>query len=142
MAGAAPRFRFRHFAERWLFVMALEFATYNPTGYSYIDWLYAEVSGLFPVKVFVGVCLFILYVFIVSMALRTLSWSGIIWSVAFFSALTWAGYSLGVRLPTVALTVMWIQVAFATTLAGGMSLALLRQHISGQITPSEEGGHV
>lgn len=142
MAGAAPRFLVKHFVVRWLFIFGLMMATYNPTGYCYVDWLSSEVSGFLPVKVFVGVCLFIVHLFVLSMALRTFSWSGILWSITFFSALSWAGYSLGVRLPTFGLTMMWIQIATTTSLAGGVSLALIRQHISGQITPSEEGGHV
>lgn len=142
MAGGGGRFRLKHFTIRWLFCFSLLSATYNPTGYSYIDWLLEPPTEVFPVKVFVGVCLLIVHLFVLSMALRSLSLWGAIYSVLFFSALSWAGYSLGVRLPTVPLMVVWVQVAIATTLAGGMSLALLRQHVSGQITPSEEGGHV
>ncbi len=127
---------------RWLFAFGLLTATYNPTGYSYVDWLLQPDPEILPVKVFVGVCLLIVHLFVLSMALRTLSLSGVLASIAFFSALTWAGYSLGVRLPTFGLTVLWVQFAVATTLTGGMSLALLRQHVSGQVTPSEEGGHV
>ncbi|MGQ9368845.1 DUF6524 family protein [Azospirillum sp. A39] len=142
MAGAVPRFKWSDFAVRWLFVFALEEATYNPTGYHYVAWLMQPDSDHVPVKVFVGVGLLILHVFVVGIALRTLTPIGVLSAIAFFSGLSWAGYSLGVRLPTYDLTVMWVQAAIATALTGGMSLALFRQHISGLITPAEEGGHV
>lgn len=142
MAGGGGRFRWKDFAIRWLFSFSLLTATYNPTGYSYIGWLLQPDPIDLAVKIFVGVCLLILHLFILSMALRTLSLQGVAASIVFFSALSWAGYSLGVRLPTVSLLVLWVQAAIATTLAGGMSLALLRLHLSGQVTPSEEGGHV
>lgn len=142
MAGGGGRFQVKHFTIRWLFTFGLLTATYNPTGYCYVDWLFASFNEYLPVKVFVGVCLLIVHLFVLSMAIRALTLQGLVTSVLFFSALSWAGYSLGVRLPTVGLMVMWVQIAIATTLAGGMSLALIRAHISGQITPSEEGGHV
>lgn len=142
MAGGGGRFRWRDFAIRWLFAFGLLNATYNPTGYSYVDWALLPSPEYFPVKVFVGVCLLILHLFILGMTLRTLSLQGVVISILFFSALSWAGYTLGVRLPTYGLLVMWLQFAIATTMAGGMSLAMLRLHISGQVTPSEEGGHV
>lgn len=142
MAGAVPRFKWSDFAVRWLFVFALQEATYNPTGYHYIAWLMEPESEYFPVKVFIGVALLIVHIFVTGLALRTLTPIGVLSAIAFFSGLSWAGYSLGVRLPTTALTVMWVQAAIATAIAGGMCLALFRQHISGLITPAEEGGHV
>ena len=99
-------------------------------------------SEIFPVKIFVGVCLLILNLFVYGIALRTLTFEGVVWSIVFFSTMTWAGYSLGVRLPTTALLIMWVQFAIATTMTFGLWLAQLRQHVSGLVTPSEEGGHV
>lgn len=142
MAGARPRLRWQDFLVRWLFTFGLLLATYNPTGVSYIDWLTAPDSEIFPVKVFVGVCLLILNLFVYGIALRTLSYDGVIASILFFSLMTWAGYSLGVRLPTTAMLIMWVQFAIATTMTFGLWLAQLRQHVSGLVTPSEEGGHV
>lgn len=142
MAGGGGRFRWKDFVIRWLFSFGLLTATYNPTGFSYIGWLLEPSPIDLAVKVFVGVCLLILHLFIISMALRTLSLQGVFLSVLFFSLLSWAAYSLGARLPTLSLLILWVQAAVATTLAGGMSLALLRLHLSGQVTPSEEGGHV
>lgn len=142
MAGARPRLRWQDFLVRWLFTFGLLLATYNPTGVSYIDWLAAPDSEIFPVKVFVGVCLLILNLFVYGIALRTLSYDGVIASILFFSLMTWAGYSLGVRLPTTAMLIMWVQFAIATTMTFGLWLAQLRQHVSGLVTPSEEGGHV
>lgn len=142
MAGARPRLRWQDFLVRWLFTFGLLLATYNPTGVSYIDWLAEPDSEIFPIKVFVGVCLLILNLFVYGIALRTLSYDGVIASILFFSLMTWAGYSLGVRLPTTAMLIMWVQFAIATTMTFGLWLAQLRQHVSGLLTPSEEGGHV
>ncbi|MGQ9368847.1 DUF6524 family protein [Azospirillum sp. A39] len=135
--AAAARFKWSSFAGRWLFVFALQEAVYNPTGYHYFSWLMQPESDYVPVKVFVGVALLIVCVFVLGLALRTLTPIGVFSAVVFFSGLSWAGYSVGVRLPTTALTVMWVQAAIATALAGGISLGLFRQWISGLITPSE-----
>ncbi|WP_029007122.1 DUF6524 family protein [Azospirillum halopraeferens] len=140
MAGPVARFKWSDFAVRWLFVFALQVATYNPTGYHYIDWLLEPDPGLFPVKVFVGVALLIVHIFVIALALRTLTPIGVFSAVVFFSGFSWAAYSLGIRLPSGSLTILWVQVAFTTAVTGGMSLALFRQHISGQVTPVEEGG--
>lgn len=142
MSGARPRLRFIDFFVRWLCIFSLLLATYNPTGYCYIDWLMKPDSEIFPVKIFVGVCLLIVNLFVYGIAVRTLTLDGILASIVFFSLMTWAGYSLGVRLPTVPLLIMWVQFAIATTMTFGLWLALLRQHVSGLVTPSELGGHV
>lgn len=142
MAGARPRLRWHDFFVRWLCIFGLLLASYNPTGYSYVDWLLEPDSEIFPVKIFVGVCLLILNLFVYGVALRTLSYDGVVASIMFFSLMTWAGYSLGVRLPTTAMLIMWVQFAVATTMTFGLWLAQLRQHVSGLVTPSEEGGHV
>lgn len=141
MAGARPRLRFIDVAVKWLFTFALLLAVYNPTGRSYVHWL-LTLDDILPVKVFVGVCLFIVGLFVLGIAVRTLTLDGILASIAFFSVMTWAGYSLGVRLPTTAMLILWVQFAIATTISFGIWLAQMRQHISGLITPSEEGGHV
>lgn len=138
MSGAArPRLRWQDFAVRWLFMFGLLSGTYNPTGVSYIDWLMDPNPGLFPVKVFVGVCLLIVNGFVYSIALRTLSYDGLVASILFFSLATWAGYSLGVRLPTTALLIMWVQFAIATSMTFGLWLAQLREHVSGIKTYDE-----
>lgn len=137
MAGAAARFKWSDFMVRWLCVFALLEATYNPTGYHYVAWLTAPDSAYFPVKVFVGVVLLILFAFVSGMALRALTPIGVLCAIVFFAGLTWAGHSLGLRLPTTALAVLWVQVAVATALTGGMSMGLFRQALSGLITPSE-----
>ncbi len=142
MSGARPRLRGIDFLVRWLFIFSLLLATYNPTGYCYVDWLLQPDSEIFPVKIFVGVCLLILNLFVYGIALRTLTFEGVVWSIIFFSTMTWAGYSLGVRLRPTALLIMWVQFAIATTMTFGLWLAQLRQHVSGLVTPSEEGGHV
>jgi hypothetical protein len=141
MAGAVGPFKWSDFFIRWLFSFGLLTATYNPTGHSFVGWVLDSGTENLAFKVFVGVGLLILHLFAFSVSMRTLTGTGISVSIAFFSVLTWAAYSLGVRLPSFAMTIMWIQFAIATTLAGGMSLALFRQHLSGQITPAAEGGY-
>jgi len=53
------KFNFSNFGLRFLFSVILVFATYNPEGYSYFDW----VRGVFPSitlkQAFVGVLLVI-----------------------------------------------------------------------------------
>ena len=141
MAGAAQRFKFADFFIRWLFLYALITATYNPTGYCYVDWLLDADTTYLPVKIFLGISLLILYGFIFAMVGRAMKGMGFLLSILFFSTLTWALESQDL-LPRTRLGLMLLVEAFvAATLAAGLSLVILRQQVSGHVTATDEVAH-
>jgi hypothetical protein len=138
MAGAAPRFRLIDFLVRWLFTFALLTAIYNPTGYSYVDWLLVPGSEYLPVKIFVGLTLALGVWFIYAMALRAMKSWGVLLGALFFGSAAWALENQGL-LPR-SLTFLFVlgQAGAAAWLAAGMSLVLVRQNVAGHVTAVDE----
>lgn len=133
MSQSSGPFRLGDFITRWLFAFALVSATYNPTGYSYVGWLFDLGAGYFPVKLFIGICLLITYLFAFSLSFRALGWSGFALAGTFFVTLIWALTALGILIPPVLLIIV-VEVILATILAIGISYAIFRQQVSGQAT--------
>ncbi|MGQ9370795.1 DUF6524 family protein [Azospirillum sp. ST 5-10] len=141
MAGAAQRFKLSDFVVRWLFLYALITATYNPSGYCYVDWLLSSDTSYLPVKIFIGISLLILYGFILAMVGRAMKGMGVFLAILFFSTLTWALDSQDL-LPRTRFGLMLLVEAFlAATLAAGLSLVLVRQQVSGHVTATDEVAH-
>lgn len=133
MSQSSSPFRLGDFIVRWLFALALVSGTYNPTGYCYVAWLFDQQTGLFAVKLFIGICLLITYLFAFSLSFRALGWSGFALTVIFFVTLIWALTALGILIPALALIIA-LEVILATILAIGISYAIFRQQVSGQAT--------
>lgn len=133
MSQNSGPFRLGDFIIRWLFALALVSGTYNPTGYCYVAWLFDQDAGLFAVKLFIGICLLITYLFAFSLAFRALGWSGFALAAIFFVTLLWALAALGILLPALALIIV-LEVILATILTIGISYAIFRQQVSGQAT--------
>lgn len=133
MSQSSSPFRLGDFVTRWLFALALVSGTYNPTGYCYVDWLFDQGTGLFAVKLFIGICLLITYLFAFSLSFRALGWSGFALAATFFVTLIWALTALGVLIPPLVL-ILVLEVILATILAIGISYAIFRQQVSGQAT--------
>ncbi|WP_029007087.1 DUF6524 family protein [Azospirillum halopraeferens] len=138
MAAAAGRFKLSDFIIRWLFLFAMITATYNPTGYSYVDWLFAADTTYLAVKLFIGMTLIILYGFILGMAGRALKGMGVFLAILFFASLTWALESQDLLPGTRLGLMLLIQAFLAATLAAGLSLAILRQNVAGHTTYAEK----
>ncbi len=138
MAGKAGGFGFADFVVRFLFIFALLTAIYNPTGYSYVDWLMVPDSPYLAVKVFVGLTLGLVLAFIMAMAHRALKGGGVALALLFFGSLAWALDSQGLLPRAPSVLVVLIQAGAAAGLAAGLSLVIVRQTASGQVTASDE----
>lgn len=138
MAGAAKRFRVQDFVIRFLAIYTLVLGTYNPYGYSYVHWLIDFDAPYFPVKLFVGVSLFLVYRYIYSMTHRALLRGGSLLALLFFVSLGAALYSKDLLPAALSVLVVMIEAAIALWLAAGVSLVLLWQHVSGQVTATPE----
>jgi hypothetical protein len=70
---------------RWLVALFGVFATYNPSGYSYYDWVRHPAASL-SLQVLAGVVLVIFYVVYLRATLRSLGPIGISLTTALFGA--------------------------------------------------------
>lgn len=133
MAQAA--FSLGDFAVRWLAALALVFVTFNPTNYSYLDWLTTNWPGDdLPLKALAGVVLLILYVIFLRSTLRSIGAFGLVLAALLCGAIVWVLIDYGWIDPTQAGVITWvILVVIATILAIGVSWSHLRRQISGQV---------
>jgi hypothetical protein len=123
----------RGVAWRVTFALALVFATYNPSGVSYLHWLAEGFPQVPPVKAVVGVGLLGLWFFFVRSAHSSLGSIGVGLLVALFSAVVWWMSSRGWISIGRGPAIVWIALAILGLVLGiGMSWALIRQKASGQ----------
>jgi len=123
---------------RYLIALVLVFATYNPEGYSYIDWVFQTDTGSLPLKILVGVVLVIGLSIYVRATRRSLGMIGVILAVAFFSTVLWLFIDLKI-IPADSLRALSYIVLFiiASLLATGMCWSHIRRRLSGQLDVDE-----
>jgi hypothetical protein len=109
-------------------------ATFNPTRWSYANWLLADWPGdNLPLKALAGVVLLIVYVIFLRSTWRSIGPLGVFLAVLFFAVLLWVLIDYGWLDPHEASLMTWILlVVFATILAIGMSWSHIRRQMSGQ----------
>lgn len=126
------------FLLRLLAAAVLVFATYNPAGYSFVDWVRHAGGGPLPLKVLAGIALAAGWLFCVRATLRSLGHVGTALAAGFFGVLIWLfvdlkGADVGGS------TIAWIVLAcLAATLAVGLSFSLVRRRVTGQIDDTDE----
>jgi Family of unknown function (DUF6524) len=123
------------FVIRWLAALALVMVTFNPTSWSYINWLLTDwPADNLPIKALVGVVLLIAFVIFLRSTWRAIGPIGLVLAGLFFAALLWVLISYGWLDPTQANLMTWvILVVIATILALGLSWSHLRRRMSGQV---------
>ncbi len=126
------------FLLRLLAAALLVFATYNPSGGSFLHWVRHGGNGPLPLKVLAGIALAAGWVFCVRATLRSLGHVGTVLAAAFFGVLIWLFVDL--RGTEVAgSTLAWIVLScLAATLAVGLSFSLVRRRVTGQIDDTDE----
>lgn len=127
-------FTFSSFGLRFLFSAVLVFATYNPEGFSYYDWLKDVFPSLTIEQAFVGIALVIGWVIFLRATLRSLGLIGLVLAFAFFGLLIamlfkWEWISL----EATKLVAYIVEILIAVILAVGMSWSHLRRKMSGQM---------
>ncbi|HEY5789483.1 MAG TPA: DUF6524 family protein [Gammaproteobacteria bacterium] len=123
---------------RFVAALLLVFATYNPSGWSYLHWALQPLPEFSVLKGFAGVVLLIGYTMFVRATSRSLGIFGILLAVAFFGLLVWLIVDVGI-LPLDSVTaVTWVVLfVFACVLAIGMSWSHIRRRVSGQADVDE-----
>jgi hypothetical protein len=118
---------------RMAFALALVFATFNPSGYSYLHWLAGDLQAGRPAKAIVGLALLCAWVFFVRSAYSALGAIGVGLLIALFSAVVWWMTSRGWFTIGSGVTLAWVALAILGIVLGiGMSWSLFRQRVSGQ----------
>jgi Family of unknown function (DUF6524) len=123
------------FLTRWVVALALVMVTFNPTSWSYLNWLLADWPGdNLPLKALVGVVLLIAFVIFLRSTWRAIGLIGLVLAGLFFAALLWVLIFYGWLDPTEPNLMTWvILVIIATVLATGLSWSHIRRRMSGQV---------
>ena len=123
---------------RFLIALILVFASYNPSGYSFVDWVLATDSGNTVFKLFVGIVLIIGWAIYIRATRRSLGMIGISLAIAFFGTLLWLLIDLNI-IPANTVTAVSYIILFiiGCLLATGMCWSHIRRRISGQLDVDE-----
>jgi hypothetical protein len=132
------RFGWDSFIIRFIFATIVVFATYNPEGVSYYDWIKDEFPTFTVYKGFVGVLLIIGWIILLRATIGSLGAIGIILAVAFFGLLIWLLFDV-FNIPTDSVRVVTyiVQVMIVCVLSIGVSWSHIRRRISGQVDTDE-----
>ncbi len=118
---------------RFVAALAMVFATYNPSGYSYYDWVNDALPAFSVPMIFLGVVLLIVWTVFIRATLRSLGALGLVLAAAFFGTLLWMVIDWGWIPADNVTAVTWIVlVALSGVLAVGMSWSHIRRRLSGQ----------
>lgn len=118
---------------RILLAVILVLATWNPTGYNYVEWALTDRSALDATKALVGVLLLAGWILCVRATWVSLGGVGVALVVAILAALVWWLTSMGFVSRDQG-TLAWIVlVAIGVLLGVGMGWSLVRQKATGQV---------
>ena len=136
--SSTNRFGWNSFFIRFLFAIAVVFASYNPEGYAYYHWVDAGLPGFTVLKGFVGIVLLIVWVILIRATLGSLGLFGILLAAAFFGLGIWLIVDvLGMATDNVHVIAYIVEVVLAAVLSIGVSWSHVRRRISGQIDVDE-----
>ncbi len=126
---------------RFLIAWILVFATYNPEGYSYINWIFMFENEMLPLKLLAGVVLVIGWAIYIRATRRSLGMIGIVLAIAFFATLLWLFVDWNI-IPADSIRAVSYIILFiiGSLLATGMCWSHIRRRISGQMDVDEIEG--
>jgi hypothetical protein len=106
---------------------------WNPTGFSYVNWLIGHAPEERPYVALVGVSLLILMVIYLRATFRSIGVLGIVLASAFVGALLWVFASLGLLDLRAAGAAQWAAlVSVGLVLGIGLSWSHIRRALTGQ----------
>lgn len=118
---------------RFALAVVLVFATYNPSGYSYYNWVAGSLPEFSVLMIFAGVVLLIGWTILLRATVRSLGPIGLMLASAFFGVLLWLIVDVGLIPADSARAVTYlILVALSGVLATGVSWSHVRRRITGQ----------
>lgn len=129
------------FVLRFAAALILVFATYNPEGYSYFDWLFGNSAGNWPLKAFTGVILIIGWTIYLRATMRSLGGFGMFLTIAFFATLLWMLTNWGIIPSDSVRAVTYLgEIVISALLATGMVWSHIRRRLTGQVDVDEIEG--
>ncbi len=132
LAITTPIKPFHKIAKRWLLAATFVFGTYNPSGYSYWDWVTQDTT-IEPVELLVGIFLFTALLAIGRMALASLGIRGVFAVLALILAGIIAQLGLGwMRFADLIVTRMTLLFWITTVLGIGLSWSLIQKNLTGE----------
>ena len=118
---------------RILFAVALVFVTWNPTGYSYVQWALIDTSTLDATKALLGVVLLAAWILVVRATWVSLGLLGLVLAAIVIGVFVWWLLSVGI-VSSDQSTLQWIGViAVGVVLGVGMGWSLFRAKATGQV---------
>ena len=131
---AARRFSWGNFLIRWVVAMLSVMATFNPTPWSYYQWVANGGQEDMALKALAGVALLILFVIYLRATWNSLGPIGMVLAVAFLAACGAALVELGLLDLSNSVVVTWVVLfVIATVMAIGISWSHIRRRVSGQL---------
>jgi hypothetical protein len=126
-------FTWASFFIRWLAITALVFATYNPSGYSYLHWLTEWQQEQLALKAAVGLVIAGLFWLMLVAAWLVLRLIGVLLLAAIVLSLGLMAWQLGLVPPTGASVQFLLLAMLATALTIGVSYGHIRYRLTGQV---------
>lgn len=121
-------------AVRVLFAVVLVLLTWNPSGWSYVDWALRDRSSFDAVKAFVGLLLLGGWAFCVRATWISLGAFGLVLVAALVATVIWMLVQYGVVSAGDTQSIVWLALIAAGIVLGvGMSWAKVRQRATGQV---------
>lgn len=124
------------FLIRLVATAALIFATYNPSGWSFVHWLKeSQVSGgLGPEHFVCGIVLIIGWIILMTATFRSIGVLGLILGAALFGGLVWLLIDFGVLSIDSASDFTWVVLVVASiVLTIGLSWSHVWRRLTGQL---------
>lgn len=126
---------------RLIAALVLVFATYNPSGYSFVDWVRDAMADgeLGALHFFVGVLLVIGWTIYGVASIRALGMLGLLLGSLFFAGLVWVLIEYGILDLDSASGLTWVVlICLAALLAVGVSWSHLWRRLTGQLEVDED----
>ena len=122
---------------RFVVALILVFSTYNPSGYSYYDWVYSKLAlgndVSLPLLVLIGVAILIGWVVFWRATLRSLGAFGVLLALALLGCFIWLAVDFNLLSITGKPFIYVILIVLAAIMAIGMSWSHIRRRLSGQV---------
>lgn len=130
-------FGIKAFATRFLYLLVLIFLTYNPSNYSFIDWMQYELT---PLSIGSGIILTILWCVLLWFVYLGSGWIGLLMSTIVISLLLWMAKDIGfIHFNNTLINVIIAEISLALLFTLGLSWAHIRRRISGQLSTDDIG---
>lgn len=122
---------------RYLLAAVVVFATYNPTGYSWVDWArveWASEDRTLALVAFTAVVLLIGWAICLRATVRSLGAIGSILALAFFGILLWLLIDYGIVGIDQPVVLTWlVEIVIIGVLGTGICWSHIRRRLTGQL---------